>query len=327
MSKLNFKDGRFFLLDGADKIFLLDVLNWSANKSRVHSTQLKDLKGNLEFPLAEAVNRLAKKIFRNTPESMAEAIIFLRTLSRLLIKPQIHHVLRIGNWSPLDDAFAEMLPRFNPANKLYCLSTMRPLGKIPSTIFLCAEGGQFPLPENKFDTIISLEFTPTAEIFLSARDGGKIYFPAPPDKISDMLRPTTKTFALTEKAALFETELTPELRREIFRVTPQGRLEAQKFFVKQTVANFPATAKKFNSSTRAAKNLLLDKYLAELTRAEKVLAEIFPSLRSDTIKFNFNLFKEHLLDVRLVPDANSQKISSRRAVRQHEILTQDLNNI
>ena len=326
MSTLNFKDGRFFLRDGANEIFLLDVLNWSANRSRVHSTQLKDLSGTLEYPLMQAVNRLSKKIFRNTPESLAEVVIFLRTIARLLVKPQIHHVLRIGNWSPLDDALAEMLPKFNPANKLYCLSTTRPLGKVPSTIFLCAEGGQFPFPENKFDTVISFAL-PTAEIFLSARDLGKIYFFASPDKLPDILRSTTKTFTLTDKAALFEVELTPALRREIFRASPQGQLEAQKFFVRQTVANFPATAKKINASSPSEKTFLLDKYIAELSRAEKVLAEIFPSLRSDTVKFNFNLFKEFLLDVRLVPDANAQKISSARAVRQHEILTRDLNNI
>ena len=327
MSTLNFKDGRFFLQDGDKNELLLDVVNWSANRSRVHSTKLKDLNGTLEFPLMQAVNRLSKKIFRNTPESLAEVVIFLRTIARLLVKPQIHHVLRIGNWSPLDDALAEMLPQFNPANKLYCLSTTRPLGKVPSTVFLCAEGGQFPLPENKFDTVISIGFLPTAEVFLSAVNFGKIYFAASPDRLPDSLRPTTKTFTLTEKAALFEVELTPALRREIFRRTPQGQLDAQKFFIKQTVANFLPTAKKFNVSTsRADKNFLLDKYIAELTRAEKVLAEIFPSLHTDTVKFNFNLFKEFLLDVRLVPDANAQKISSARAVKQHEILTQDLNN-
>ena len=102
---------------------------------------------------------------------------------------------------------------------------------------------------------------------MSARDFGKIYFTASPDKLPDFLRPTTE------------------------------------------------------------KTLLPDKYIAELTHAEKVLAEIFPSLRSDTVKFNFNMFKEFLLDVRFVPDANTQKISSTRAVRQHEILTRDPDNI
>ncbi len=328
MSTVNFKDGRFFLRDGTNDKLLLDCVSWSANRSRVHSTQLADVKGTLEYPLMSTVNRLSKKIFRNTPESMAEVVIFMRTIARLLVKPQVHNVLRIGTWSPLDEALAEMLPQFNPANKLYCLSTTRPLGKIPSTVFLCAEGGQFPLPENKFDTVISIgQSLLTSEIFLSLKDFGKIYFAAPQDKLPDTLRPTTEVFSLTDKAALFEVELTPALRREIFRATPQGQLEAQKLFVKQTVANFPATAKKFNTASSVEKNFLLDKYIAELTRAEKVLAEIFPSLHSDTVKFNFNLFKEFLLDVRLVPDANAQKVSSTRAVRQHEILTRDLNDI
>ena len=326
MSKVNFTNGKFFLQDGANEELLLDVVNWSVNKSCVHSTQLND-DGTLYYPLLKTVNRLAKNIFRNTPESMSEAVIFLRTVARLLVKPQIHNVLRIGTWSPLNEALAEMLPPFNPANKLYCLSKTRPLGKVPSVIFLCAEGGDFPLPENKFDTIIySRHETPPAGIFLSAKDFGKIYFAALTESLEDFLRPTTKIFPLTEKISLFETELTPTFRQEIFRRTSQGRLESQKLFVMRTVDNFTATAKKINAASKSEKMFMLDKYLAELSRAEKVLAEIFPSLHGDTLKFNFNLFKEFLLDLRLGTDAQSRKISSARAVRQHGILMQDLNN-
>lgn len=329
MSKVNFKDGKFFLQtdDGRTEL-LIDTLDISLNKSRVHSYQLTDGK-NVEYPLSKIVNRSAKEIFKQTFDSMAELTIYLRTVARLLTKPQIHHVLHVGAWSPLDDALAEILPQFNPENKLYCLSTTRPLGKVSSAIFLCAEGGEFPLPAKKFDTIIFTEHkTPSAEIFLSARDGGKIYFATRTAQLEDYLLPSTKIFSLTKTAALFETEMTPALRQEIFLKTPQAELEVQTLVVKRTVAKFLSLAEKINTLTmRYDRMILLDEYIAEVTHAEKILAEIFPSLRSDTVKYNFNLFKEFLLDVRLVPDENSQKISAARAVRQHEILTQDLSNL
>ena len=329
MSNLNFKDGKIFLRenDAAD-ILLLDTLNYSANKSCIHSQRFTEDGKGLVYPLSKIVNRAAKKIFSQTLDSMAELVIYLRTVSRLLVKPQIHHILRIGNWSPLDEALAEILPQFNPENKLYCLSTTRPLGKISSAIFLCAEGGEFPLPEKKFDTVIFPEHKiPSSEIFLSAKDGGKIYCVVQKTSLEDILRPSTEIFSLSENVALFETEMTPPLRQEIFLKTPQAQLEVQTLVVKKTVAKFLSLAKKINTlSMRSDRMLLLDEYLDELTRAEKILAEIFPALRSDTVKFNFNLFKEFLLDVRLVPDANYQRIFAARAVRQHEILTRDLSN-
>ena len=328
MSTVNFKDGKFFWqTDDGNSELLVDTLDSSLNKSSVHSHQFTDGK-SVEYPLSKIVTRATKEIFKQTIDSMAELTIYLRTVARLLTKPQIHHVLHVGNWSPLDDAFAEILPLFNPENKIYCLSTTRPLGKVSSAIFLCAEGGEFPLPAKKFDTIIFTEHkTPSSEIFLSAKDDGKIYFVERTTELEDFLLPSTKIFSLTETAALFETEMTPLLRQEIFLKTPQAQLEVQTLVVKKTVAKFLSLAKKINTLTmRADRMILLDDYLAEVTRAEKILAEIFPELRSDTVKFNFNLFKEFLLDVRLVPDANSQRISAARAVRQHEILTRDLSN-
>ena len=329
MSKVNFNDGKYFLrTDDGGAEFLVDVKNLSTNKSCIHSHQFTSDGKGLEYPLSKIVNRAAKKIFSQTIDSMADLTIYLRTVARLLVKPQIHHVLRVGNWSPLDEALAEILPQFNPENKLYCLSSTRPLGKISSTIFLCAEGGEFPLPEKFFDTIIFPEHkTPSEKFFLSAKDGGKIYFVAQMFGLEDFLRPSTKIFPLTGDFALFETEMTPLLRQEIFLKTPQAQLEVQTLVVKKAVAKFISLAKKINTLTmRSERMILLDDYLAELTRAEKILATIFPELRSDTVKFNFNLFKEFLLDVRLVPDANYQKIFAARAVRQHEILTRDLSN-
>ena len=189
-------------------------------------------------------------------------------------------------------------------------------------------GGEFPLPEKKFDTVIFPEHKiPSAEIFLSAKDGGKIYFVAQTSELEDFLSPSTKIFPLTKTSSLFEVEMTPSLRQEIFLKTPQAQLEVQTLVIKRTVAKFLSLAKKINTlSMRSERMILLDDYLSELTQAEKILAEIFPKLRSDTVKFNFNLFKEFLLDVRLVPDANYQKVFAARAVRQHEILTRDLSN-
>ena len=148
MSKVNFKDGKFFLrTDDGNTEVLLNTLDRSANKSCIHSHQFTEDGKSLEYPLAKIVNRAAKKIFTQTLDSMAELMIYLRTVTRLLVKPQIHHVLRVGNWSLLDEALAEILPQFNPENKLYCLSTTRPLGKISSAIFLCAGAANSRCPK------------------------------------------------------------------------------------------------------------------------------------------------------------------------------------
>lgn len=53
-------------------------------------------------------------------------------------------------------------------------------------------------------------------------------------------------------------------------------------------------------------------------RAEKILAEIFPALIGDTIKFDFNLLKEFLIDLRLGNGTPA------RVLRQHEISAADL---
>lgn len=113
MSNVNFKDGKYFLQDGERGTLLLDARTPFFNRSRVHSHQFTP-QGGVEFPLTNLVNVATQKIFKQTPESMSELITYLRIVARLLNKPQIHNVLRIGQWSPLEESLAEILPQFNP---------------------------------------------------------------------------------------------------------------------------------------------------------------------------------------------------------------------
>ncbi|MBQ6005726.1 MAG: hypothetical protein IJT57_02435 [Selenomonadaceae bacterium] len=308
MSEVNYSNGRFFLTDGQKSLMILDVRTPYVNRSRVHSHQLAE-EGGYVFPLDDTVNAAIKKIFKKTTESLAEVLIYARIVAHLLRKPQIHNVLKIGQWSPLDEALAEILPQFNPSNKLYCLSEMRPVGKIPSVTFLLAEGGEYPLPENKFDTIIFPKHPPL-EILLAVKDYGKIYFTA--TKLEESLKSHVNILPLTKQSALIELEISPQLRQKIRRRTPQGQLDERISEIKQLVEKLPAVLKKKNSR--------LDEYIAEVVRAEKVLAEIFPMLYSETIKFNFNVLKEFLIDLRL---GNG---SVARVNRQYEILLKDLSN-
>ena len=366
MSNVNFKDGRYFLQDGERAALLLDVRTPFLNRSRVHSHQLTE-SGSVEYPLTDTVNAASQKIFKRTPESMAELLTYLRIVARLLNKPQIHKVLRVGQWSPLDESLAEILPQFNPDNKLYCLSETRPLGKIPSVNFIFAEihkvlrvgqwtqfdeslteilpqfnpdnklyclsetrplgkipsvnfifaeGGEYLLPENKFDTII-FPTTPPTEILLAVRDYGKIYFTAQPWRLEEFLKSQAQIFSLTQEVALFELEVTPQFRQAIYKRSSQAQLDDKKSAITQVVEKLPAVMKKFNPRKKLS---YLDEYIAEVTRAENILAEIYPSLHSDTIKFNFNVLKEFLIDLRL---GNG---STARVNRQYEILAQDLGN-
>ena len=317
MSKVNYKGGKFFLQEDSGEVeILLDVRSSSANLSRFPTQKLLENR-SVEYPLSKAVADSAKKLFKKTSESLAELVIYLRTVARLLRKPQIHNVLQIGELTPLAEALAEILPKFNPANKFYCLSETRPLGKIPSIIFLFAEGGEYPLPENKFDTIIFSERkTPPPEILLAVKDFGKIYFSAQMPELDEFFKAQNKIFVLNKNLALFETEISPPFRKEIFNHTPQGKLHSQKIFIGKVIDKF-SYVKNFSQ---------LDEYISEIKRAEKILAEIFPTLHSATIKFNLNLFKEFLIDTRLAPDSDAKKIAAVRATNQHKILIRDWNN-
>lgn len=320
MSNINYSDGKFILQEGERGAVLLDVRNPFANRSRVHSHQFTE-KGEVIFPLTEIVNAASAKIFRRTPKSLAELVTYLRIVARLLNKPQIHTVLRVGQWSPLDESLAEILPQFNPDNKLYCLSETRPLGKVPSVNFIFAEGGAYPLPEKFFDTIIFSADKLPPEILSAVKPRGKIYFAAQPWQIDEALRAQAQVLPLTDELALLELEISPQFRQELRKHTPQGKLAEKFSTITQVVAKMPAIVKKFGSLKKSS---AFNEYIAEFIRAEKILAEIFPALPSETLKFNFNLLKEFLIDLRLGTDDKSKKIALARVNRQYEILSNDL---
>ena len=311
MSNVNYSRGKFFLTDGEQNLLLLDVRTPVVNKSRINSHQFaQNEKGKVVFPLEQIVGKAAKKIFQKTLVSMAEAVIYMRIVARLLRKPQIHSVLKIGQTSPLDEALTETLSLFNPANKF----------------FKPAQVDENLLPEKKFDTLIFLEQrAPSLNVLFALKDFGCVYFVAPIQSLQGILREQAKIFPLTEQAALFELEISPPIRRELKLRTPQSQFDEKFSAVNQVVAELPDVLKRFNSSPRKKKNSCLDEYIAELIRAEKTLAEIFPMLHSDMIKFNFNLLKEFLIDMRLADD-KQKKFFVNRVSRQHEILAKDLSD-
>ena len=312
MSNVKYSRGKFFLTDGGQNLLLLDVRTPVVNRSRIHSHQFaQDEKRNVVFPLEQIVNTSAKKIFQSSFVSMAEVVIYLRIVARLLRKPQIHSVLKIGEISPLVEALTEILPQFNPTNKLFCHP---------------AQIDENFLPEKKFDTLIFLEQrAPSLNVLFALKDFGCVYFVAPIQSLQGFLRDRVKIFPLSNQAALFELEISPPIRRELRLHTPQGQFDEKFSAVNQVIDKLPDVMKKFNSASRKKKNPCLDEYIAELIRAEKILAEIFPMLHSDTIKFNFNLLKEFLIDMRLADD-KQKKFFVDRVSRQHEILTQELSN-
>ena len=311
MSGINFSDGKFFLVTDAQSELLLDAHNPAMNRSKIYS-HLFDRAGNDMRPLEQMVAMTTKKIFRDTPESLAEAVICTRIIARLLRKEQIHTVLRIGQPSPLDDALEQILPLFNPANKIFFLRELQP----------------YLLPEKKFDTIIfgksnapiifGEQELPPLEVMLAARNSGKIFFAAQIDALTEPPKLPVKIFSLTENFVLFETEMSAPLRRELRRLTPKGQLDEKFSAIIQVVDKLPAVLKKFRALDGKKKFKLLDDYLAEVIRAEKILAEIFPALIGDTIKFNFNLLKEFLIDLRLGNGTPA------RVLRQGEIVAADL---
>lgn len=319
MSYVNFSNGEFIFHDAEDKPRrILELLNPAANQSDLTQAELVNrVQGNL------------KKIFDGTLDGMNRAIIFFRIVARLIRKPQIHNVLHIGNWSPLDEVLAEILPQFNPENFLWSYAPMRPLRKFEHVNFVHAEvDGGYIVSQNKFDTIIfSEQKLPPLEILLAPKDFGEIFFTAPNSELPDYLTPAAQIFELARNFSLIEVEMSPTLKRELYKLTPQGKLDDVKNLIRQTIYKFRDVVKNFYNFTPQEQNSILDRYLAEVTRVEKILAEIFPQLQSDTIKQNFNVFKELLIDVRLYEDWQLKNRAVEDLNRHTPILLQDLRNL
>lgn len=164
-------------------------------------------------------------------------------------------------------------------------------------------------------------------MLLAVKDFGAIYFAAPKSSLPDYLTTPAQTFDLDKNFSVIEIELSPTLKRELQSRTPQGQLEDKKNQIRQTVYKVQEVFGRFNELSPQDKNTCLDEYIAELTRTEKILNEIFPQLHSDTIKLNFNMFKEFLIDVRLYTDWQLKNRAVEDLNRQIQILLQDLNNL
>ena len=167
---------------------------------------------------------------------------------------------------------------------------------------------------------------PPTEILLAAADWGRIYFVAPSGSLPDFFKPQARAFVFEQNFSLFELEISPNFKREIRRRSEQGQLEEKKLYIKRIVAAISQVSEKFNALPMQEKNACLDEYISEVSRAEKVLNEIFPAVHSDTIKQNLNMFKEFLIDVRLYDDWQMKKLATEDLNNQYRILVQDLNN-
>lgn len=320
MSYLTFNNGEIILHDAANlPRSLVEFANPAANRS--------DLEQSV---LVNEVSGTLQKLFDKTSAGAVNTIIFLRLINSLIRKPQTHNVLHIGQWSPLDDTLAVTLPKFNAKNFLWYYAPNRPVEKFEHVNLIFAEvnGGGYVISENKFDSVIfSKQTLPPLEVLLATKDYGKIYFVAPKSSFPDFWATSAQIFDLEQNFSIVELELSPSLKNEILRRSPQGQFDAKKNQIKQTVLKVHEVAKKFNELPPQEKNACLDEYIAELTRVEKVLNEIFPELHSDTIKLNFNMLKEFLIDFRLYDDWQLKNRAAEDLNRQIGILEQDLNTL
>ncbi len=319
MSYLTFDNNGVIFHDAADKPQrLIDFLNTAENRS--------DL---AQADLVNGVQSDMKRLFDNTAEGMIRLIIFLRIAARLIRKPQKHQVLHAGQWSTLDEVLASFLPKFNAQNYLWSYSPTRPVGKFSHVNFVFAEvdGGDY-IPNDAFASIIcSEQKLPSTEMFLAAENFGMVYFLAPKPSLPDYLKPHVRTFDPDKNFSIVEAEVSPTLKQELIRRSPRGQLEDKKNSIRRTISKVQEVAKKFNELPPQDRNRHLDEYIAELTRAERLLNEIYPQLHSDTIKVNFNMFKEFLIDFRLYEDWQLKKHAAEDLSRQIQILAQDLNSL
>ena len=249
---------------------------------------------------------------------MINLVIFLRITAELLRKMQVQKVLCVGEWSELNSALARFLPQFNAENILYSFAKSTPLEKFDNTKFIFADETEILLPENKFSTIILSRPLLQVEMFLSVQNFGKLFFAANRSGVPPIIQENSQLYNFEGDYAVFEVTVTQELKNFLRTLTPQGQLAQKKTSIAETVKKFPALVKDFDTLTMQEKISVLDKYISELAEAEKVLNEIFINLHSDTVKQNFNMLKEFLIDFRLF------KNDGARAVKQHKILVEDM---
>ncbi|MBR4641753.1 MAG: hypothetical protein IKO74_03400 [Selenomonadaceae bacterium] len=175
--------------------------------------------------------------------------------------------------------------------------------------------------------IFSEQTLPPIEVLLAPKDYGKVFFAAPKFSLPDFWTNAAQTFDLEQNFSVVELELSPTFKSELRRRSPQGQTDDKKAQIKQTVLKVHEVAKKFNALPPQEKNACLDKYIAEVTCAEKFLNEIFSEVHSDTIKFNLNMFKEFLIDFRLYEDWQLKSRAAKDLNHQIGVLEQDLNTL
>ena len=318
MSYIVFEGGKILFHDANDKkIFLADILTSTENHSRLHSHQFLAA-GGIGYPLAEEINKHIKNIYHQTPQSMADVIIFLRIVAEILRKEQPLKILRVGEWSELNSALARFLPTANPENILYSFAKSKPLEQFDKVQFIFAEETEVLLPENKFSAIILDKPLLLMELLLAAKDFGKVFFTASRQTIPQFILDNSSFYDLTENLSLFEFTISPELKNFLRQQTQSGQLAQKKISIKQTVQKFFAVLDKATSLSGREKKFVLDQYISELAAQEKVLNEIFPNLHSDSVKQNFNMLKEFLIDYRLFGQGEDKIFS------QHKVLSEDM---
>lgn len=186
------------------------IFHDAANKSQLLISNLNATDNQsdlLQVDLINGVEDNLQRLLDNTFEGIVRLIIFLRIVVRLIRKPQVHHVLHIGEWSPLDDVLIEFLPQFNGKNFLWCYLPNRPIGKFDNVRFNFTECDEYFLPENKFDTIIfSEQKVPPLEVLLAVNDSGAIYFAAPKSSLPDYLTPSAQAFDLDKNFSVIEID-------------------------------------------------------------------------------------------------------------------------
>ena len=298
MSYISFDGGKIFFHNNADEKFLLiDTVTSSENRSRVHSHIFTEK--HTDFPLTNYIRSGIEKIFNNSTESLAGVTVFLRITAELIRKPQVHKVLRIGEWGALNEVLEKFLTKFNDENFLYCYAKSRPLENVPNAKFIFSESEDYFLPENKFSSIILDKPFLREEIFFASRDFGKIFFVAKKDGLPYWLQKNLLMFELSDQIFLFELTVTPDIKIFLRSQSLDGQIDKIKSTIRQTIELVPQMIDRAESFSGNEKKFFLDSFFPQLTNSEKLLAEIFPQLNNDKIKLEFNLLKEFFIDYRL----------------------------
>lgn len=314
LSSISQEDGKFIFTDyhGKEQV-LLDAVDMFNNRSKISVKRPIQIENKI-FLLKDIISHHLNILNDESLPSFIHSLALLIIVDKFMQKPQNLQLLQIGDWSNFSSHVANLFTLFGNKNHLYCLTNNNYSANIPNVSFIPIKLGDDLLPRSRFSMVfvdiaspISLTSIP-AEVFLSLKDGGNLLFLTNLSSIPKILIDKAKVSLLTDRLAFISLSIDSELKNDIFKQTSQGKLEAQKQQIVDSIQSLSKIINKLEFLSENKRISTLDDIITSVIKSEKVLAQVYEELNSFYIKPYFNELKEALIDYRLQKDPSLRKV-------------------